>query len=503
MSSSSAWTMRPSEPAFGGGWASRPRYSPADFATLVWRERGLMIATFLVIFLIGLAFALTLKPTYTAQSSVLVRLGQEYVYEPRMGDAGRGAMPQNDQVIQSEVEILGSEMLRQRVIAKVGYARIFPKGAGKWNSASPTERQAMMAKAVAGLGTGLKVDTSPANPVIRVSFGHANPDTAALVLNTLMQEYLIYRKQVLLDGGGPVTLAQRRIFEDRLGQADSALQAFLAQNGIGDFEAQRLSLNALQTSITDESYRVQARLQEVGGRLGELGRQVSKVPAEVGLYRDNNAAASDKLLQLKLEREDLLGRYKPGAQPIADIDLKIAQLQKMIADGRGASPGASRTGINPIYQAVQTEQIQLNAEAASLRERQAALAAQMQQLTSERLKLAALEPQYQDLLRERDVLATNVRDLTVKVESDAAAKAIAQGSNDTIRVVERATPPAKGKSLRKPVVILAFLFAGFTALCIGLLRVFLRPGVPTPSSAQRTFDLPILATAGLKAAARR
>ncbi len=503
MSSSSVWATRPSGSAFGGGgWSSRPRYAPADFATLLWRERGLMIAVFLAIFLIGLAFALTLKPTYTAQTSMLVRLGQEYVYEPRMGDAGRGAMPQNDQVIQSEVEILGSEMLRQRVLAKVGYGKIFPKMAGKWNDASPSERQALTAKGVAALGSGLKIETSPANPVIRVTFGHETPDTAALVLNTLTQEYLIYRKQVLLDGAAPVTLAQRRVFEDRLAQADGALQGFLADNNIGDFEAQRLSLNALQTSVTDESYRVQARLQEVAGRLGELGRQASRLPAEVGLYRDNNAAASDKLLQLRLEREDLLGRYRPGAQPIADVDLKIAQLQKMIADGRGQSPGASRTGINPIYQAVQTEQIQLNAEAASLRGRQAALAAQMAQLTSERLKLSALEPRYQDLLRERDVLSTNVRDLTVKVESDAAAKAIAQGSNDTIRVVERATAPTKGASLRKPVVVLAFLFAGFTALCLGLLRVFLRPGVPTPSSAARTFDLPVLATAGLKTAHR-
>jgi len=48
-------------------------------------------------------------------------------------------------------------------------------------------------------------------------------------------------------------------------------------------------------------------------------------------------------------------------------------------------------------------------------------------------------------------------------------------------------------------VILAFLFAGFTALSAGLLRMFMRPGLPTAQSASRTLDLPVLAAAPLKA----
>ena len=386
------------------------------------------------------------------------------------------------------------------MIDKIGYGRIFPKQADKWNTASSEEKGALMAKAVTVLGGDLKVDSAPASTVIRVSYANPDPQMAALILNTLIEQYLSYRRQVLVGASAPVTLSERRLFEDQLAQADASLQAFLVQNDIGDFEAKRLSLNGLETSLTDERYRVQARLREAGGRLAELGRQAVRVPAEIGLYQDSNAAASDKLLALKLEREDLLGRYKPGAQPVRDIDLKIAQVQRMIAEGRGAALGASRTGINPLYQTVQTEQLQLSAETASLRERLAALTSQLAQVTGDRLKLAAVEPRYQDLLRNRDILSANVRDLTAKAQADDASRAIGGGGSDTIRVVERAAPPAKGKSLRKPVAILAFLFAGFTALCLGLLRVFLRSDVPTASSAARTFDLPVLATAGFKPA---
>lgn len=501
MNSYSAWISGSKPTSIGGReWASRTRYAPADFATLLWNERKLMAAVFLVIAVLGVGFAAAMKPKYTANASVLVRLGQEYVYEPRVGDAGRGVAPEGDRVMQAEAEILGSDVLRQRVLEVIGYGNVFPKQASAWRRADAARKQALMAAGVAGLYKNLKVTTGPLTSVIRVSFEHDNPAMSARILNTLIQEYLVYRKQVLLDSAGPVTVTQREAFQRRLGAADTALQAFLAENGIGDFDSQKTSLNALQTSLTDESYRVQARLREVQGRLGELGRQAGAVPAEIGLYRDSSPASNDKLLQLKLDREDLLSRYKPDSQPVRDVEQKIAQLERMVAEGRGQSQGASRTGVNPVYQTMQTERIQLSAEAASLRDRASALSSQLAEVSAERIRLARLEPRYQDLLRDRDILSASVRDLATKLEADVASNAIAQGSSDNIRVVEKAAAPIKGKSLKKPVAILAVLFAGFTALCVGLLRVFLRPGVPTPSAAARTFDLPVLATAGLKPA---
>jgi hypothetical protein len=48
------------------------------------------------------------------------------------------------------------------------------------------------------------------------------------------------------------------------------------------------------------------------------------------------------------------------------------------------------------------------------------------------------------------------------------------------------------------VLVLALAFAAFSALCAGLLRMFLRPGLPTPATAARTLDLPVLGAAPLK-----
>lgn len=82
MSTTSAWTSVPHDPPSRSDWAARARYAPTDFVTLLWRERWLMLLIFVVIFALGAGFAFTQKKTYTASSSLFVRLGQEYVYEP-------------------------------------------------------------------------------------------------------------------------------------------------------------------------------------------------------------------------------------------------------------------------------------------------------------------------------------------------------------------------------------------------------------------------------------
>jgi uncharacterized protein involved in exopolysaccharide biosynthesis len=180
------------------------------------------------------------------------------------------------------------------------------------------------------------------------------------------------------------------------------------------------------------------------------------------------------------------------------MDAQIAKLEAAIAAGHTSTRGAERTGINPVYQQFQTEKLELTAEVSSAQATAATLTDQMNQLTDRRLKLAQLQPQYDAINRDRDVLQTNVRDFTMKAEQSQASQAIAQATSDNIRIVERAGVPTTGKSLKAPVLVLSILFAGFTALCAGLLRMFLRPGVPTPATAARTLDLPVLGSAGLK-----
>jgi uncharacterized protein involved in exopolysaccharide biosynthesis len=500
----SAWIedREATAPAWRGGEApTRPKFAPADFILLLWRERLVMLSVFLVIAALGVAAALTLKTVYPARSSLLIRLGQEYVYEPRVGDAARGVAPDSDQIIQSEVEIMGSAQVKERVINKIGIGRLFPELAGRYDRASPAEQQKMMSQAVGTLEKGLKISSAPGTPVVRLEYGDTDPEVAALVLNGIVDEYLVYRRTIFRDPTAPLE-AQRKSFESRLEQADEAYQNFLGSNNIGDFEAEKTSLGQLMAGLQQQKYTADEQLRQRQARLAALSAQAAQIAPEIGLYHDVDHVAQDKLTDLKVQRAGLLGRYRPDAGPVKAMDIQIAEMERAIAQGHVQGEGARRLGINPVFQTLQNDRIQLTAEVAALTQSSQTLAEQISQVTDRQLRLDALEPQYQGLSRDRDVLSTNVRDFTVKEQLTQASDAMARQSNDNISIVERAVTPVDGKSLKKPVAMLGVLLAGFTALCVGLLRIFLREGFPTPGSAGRTLDLPVLATVGMKTARR-
>jgi uncharacterized protein involved in exopolysaccharide biosynthesis len=463
-------------------------------AELLWGRLPWMLLTFLVLAIIGAVIAFSIKNTYPAHSSLLIRLGEAYVYQPQVGDAARGAAQDNDQVVQSELAILQSDAVKVRVINDIGLARLYPELGKAYAVADPQKRDALQQLAMRTITTGLKVATAPDSAIARLTYTDKDPERAALILNTLVDEYLRYRKTVLFERDiGPLD-QQRQSFQAQLDKVDAAYQKFLADNGIGDFEAEKTSLGQIYSQLLTDSYSVGAQSAETQGRLSVTAREVSTAPQEIGLFRDLDHTGQDKLVQLKADRQDLLSRYRPNAQPVHDIDQKIAAQQALLNSGGGVAQGARRVGVNPIYQTLQTEKNQLEAQSASLKNRQASLADAIAQITARRQKLTALEPQYQELARERDLLSTNVRNLTQRVQESQAAQALAQSGDDgSIKVIERAYPPAKGLSLKAPVFVAALLFAAFAAACVGLLLSFMHRGYPSSSAAERELALPVLA----------
>src|SRR5262245_45056534 len=100
----------PSQRLFAAfGWADAPRLGWVDFAAMLWAERVTVVFTGAVVCLIGFALATLVPKTYTARAELLVRMGQEYVYQPTAeGGAGAGAAPDMQQVVNSEMRMMSS-----------------------------------------------------------------------------------------------------------------------------------------------------------------------------------------------------------------------------------------------------------------------------------------------------------------------------------------------------------------------------------------------------------
>jgi uncharacterized protein involved in exopolysaccharide biosynthesis len=470
---------------------TRPRYGVLDVVGLLFRELLLMIIVFLVIFALGAAAAFTLKKNYTAQGAVFAGVGQEYVYQPRVGTAERGQAPQGDEVANSEAAILSSGQVRQRVVEALGPAAIL----GKTPTGSKERAEAAARKLI---GASLGVGTAPGSAIIRLSYEADDPERAARVLNTVIEQYLAYRREVFQDKT-PAIATQRLAFQDDLNAADQAYEQFLTTNDIGDFTAAKTTLAAVYQTVFTDRLSTQSQLNQTSQRLNTLEAQQAATPAEVALQQDLNISAQDQVLQLRTEREQLLSRYQPDAQPVKDIEARIVQLQAYVSTGTAVGPKEVRTGPNPVWTELETNRINTRADRDALAARLSALDRQLSDIRARQARLTALESENATLAGNREVLTANIREFQQRESQSRADNALVAAGADNVTVIERAQPPSTGKSLKAPALAAVFLFAAFTALCIGLLRIFTRRGFSTPDSVRRTLDMPVLAVAPAKA----
>lgn len=476
--------------------AARPRYGLLDIIGLMFRELGLMILIFLLVFVLGAAAVMTVKKTYTAGASLYAGTGQEYVYEPRVGGMQQqqsAAPPQAGEVAQSEATILGSREVKLRAVRALGVQTFQKKP-----STAPMAKQE--GDAIKIINDSLKIGTQPLSAIIGISYESDSAETSAKVLNAVIDAYLEYRREVFRDNAGAVIDSQRTVFEKELSDVDGAYERFLSSNDIGDFATAKATAAATYQSIFTDRMSVAAQLSQASRRLQTLMAQQVDTPAEIALQQDLNISAQDQILTLRTEREQLLARYQPGSQPVQDIEARIQQLRDYVAGGDTVGPKEVRTGPNPVWTELESSRINAAADRDALAARLTALDQQLTMLRDRQANLTRLESENAILSGNREVLTASIREFQQRGSQNRADNDLVAGGADNVRVIERAAAPSRGSSLKLPLLMLVFLFAGFTALCIGLLRVFTRRGFVTPASAGRTLQMPVLAVAPMKTA---
>jgi uncharacterized protein involved in exopolysaccharide biosynthesis len=474
---------------------ARPRYGLADIVGLMFRELGLMILIFLLVFAVGAAAVMTLKKTYTATAEVYAGAGQEYVYESRVGTVTeRASPPPSGEIAQTEANILTSRDVKLRAVRALGVQTFQKPGKPAAGSLAKQEGDAIRA-----ITEGLVVGTSPTSSIISLSYESDNADKSARILAAVLEAYKAYRREVFQDNSTQAIDTQRQTFEDELGGVDDAYERFLASNDIGDFATAKASAAATyQTTFTDR-LSTQAQLSQAARRVETITAQLATVPAEIVLQQDLNIAAQDQILQKRTERENLLSRYQPDSQPIRDIDAQIAQLQAYVAGGDTVGAKEVRTGPNPSWVSLDTARTTAEADRDALAARLGVLDQQLATLRERQARLTRLESENAILSGNRDVLTANIKEFQQRGSQSRADNGLVASGADNVKILSHPAAPTKGSSLKAPLLILVFLFAGFTALCVGLLRVFTRRGFATPASAGRTLQMPVLAVAPMKA----
>lgn len=491
------YSNAPSNPRNSAGYdgtnTARPKLGVGDWLSLLWREKWLMMAVFSFLSLLGLSFAMTLDKEYTATARLSILLGDEYIFTPRVGAAAEGSAPKQEQIVQSEVEILKSYQITERVIRALGINKLY-EAKDIVITQGPDTPERRIAYGVANFAKKFNASATPNTTVVSLAFSNRDPEVAALALNRLIDEYLTYRREVLFEDRTGSLTEQRNEFEVQLQAVQQELTGFMGRNRVADFESERGSLQTLLASTRADLLSVQARQREAQGRYVSTDQSYQHEPTEVRISFESDN--SRRRLELQSTLADLQTRYTDDSQPVMDAKRRIEALDQLLNSEQGQVAGNTKTGANPVRDTLATDRARNAADVEALNQRQTVLDAQVAQLQARAVELSQSRPEYEDLLRRKAILEEQVRQFSSREASARAQNELSRTSNDNIRVIERANVPTRGRSLKKYVGLGALLFAGLTALMAGLVRSFSRSSFPTPASVGRTLGLPVLAMVG-------
>ena len=437
-------TSTPSDSTADG--RARRELDLVDLVAIAWTQRLFIILITLLIFIpLAAAAYLSLTPTYTAGSRLLVIMDDE---DLTPGAAGAGGEFMFDQIMQSEADLLASEEVKRRMLVALT------------GDADPEQLKT--------LGEGFAVSRAPNASFLIATFKDADPVVAANTVNAIVDAYLRYRVELLTGGNEGGVQARLDAAERDARTAQTALRAFLADNDITDFETELNSALGRLADIQGRKLAADADAAQARALAQALQDRLQNIPQTIELYVENSVTG--QLLDLQVRQAELMARYQPDAPPVVAVQREIEALERFVEEGRANGQGQRRTGVNPIWQELESSRLQQESQAAGQMRLAASLNAQLREARTEVDRLRDLQSDYDRLTRAVAARSAAADQLSVQAADALARREMPPGGADAIRIVSRATPPVQASSKRKLAVMAVGVLAGGIALLLGLIR---------------------------------
>jgi uncharacterized protein involved in exopolysaccharide biosynthesis len=495
--------------------------SVREMLTVVFKDRRRILWSAGITFAVACAVSAALTPRYEATSSLLVTLGSEYAFRPEAGATSAvNSTLDRDQILRSEIEILGSSTLHVAAIRKVGLERIYPeyleepgllarmRTAAKGFLKSVEEAVGIEPKkdrsidpvnlAVEELDRHLGLVALKDGNVIEASFRHEDAQVAADFVNALVSLYLERRGKIYEDIQSPMVKDQAGEAREKLEAASRQLASFKSANGISNYDTQREILLRQRGDLADDERRGATAIAQLSRRLDSIKAQLASLAVNIMQYSDIDADARVSTLRTSIQdlrgkEIELRNRYEGDSRPVTEIHARIAGLESELKRiGSDKTPSSYRLGRNPTYDALDLDRLRTETDLRAELAHRDEDVKQLGRLDDALGRLRDRERELQMLELQRSVSEEAYRS-TVKlladrrITEDIAARKIAN-----VRVIEAAQPPIRPKSLTLLIVFAGAMMSCLVALAVAALSEHSRRGYLSPEKLERSLGIPVL-----------
>jgi uncharacterized protein involved in exopolysaccharide biosynthesis len=472
-----------------------------EFLTVLFKHKYTILVVFSLSVLIGLVVSFLLPPTYEARSTVLIKVGREYISSPEVGNTRALLSLEQQEVLNSEIQILSSRELIEKVVTLLKVETLYPKLAKK-----PTSKISPRESSILQVEKHLAISGVKKSNVIEVSFQHEDPKVAAKVVNLLIELFREKHLKVFSDPQSSFLEKQLRIYQAKLGESEQTMESFKQSNQVFSLDEQRSLLLRQRTDLDSTLKNTDHRIDELREKLLFLKNQKITSGAKSRTMYTNTEKdkilvdAKARLLTLQLTEQDLLKRYREDSRRVEDVRNEIQTVKNFLKEQEEYISGTVETG-GRIYQEVELEIIKTEADLKSQVAKAAGLRQQLRQLDGQIRTLDLNDRKFQTLKREMASNEKYFRTYEDRVEEARISEDMNRSKLANISVIQPATVPAKPVRPKKLLNMLLSLFIGaFSGLGLALVSEHLSQGLTTPDSVERRLGLRVLTTISLKEA---
>jgi uncharacterized protein involved in exopolysaccharide biosynthesis len=487
-----------------------------------YRRRGLGVLGAMV----GLAVAIciVMTPIYAATCSVLVKLGRELVYRPEVGINNNVAAPpviDKDEVIASNIAIMTSRDIQERVVTTVGIDVLYPdlldppfyavaisRAITAVTDLFGIERQhqALIERALYKFNKRLKVEPVKKTNVIDVTFEHPDPEIAARVANLIVDYFK--QKTLAVYSDPNLGFLERQVADDRaaLLDAEGKLAAYRQDNAVYQLNDQINMLLRQRIELDTSLKGLVSRVEELRGMVASLKAQRKTVPANIPLYSENERYkvlddTQTQLLTLRLKEKELESKFNDTFPLLVDVRSQIAITEKFLAQQQAALNARTRVGSNDVARELELESLRRETELNALVARRDVMVEQIARIDRDIQDLSGRERAMLPLQREVDTRSENLKQSLTKAEEARTLDGLNREKSASFSVIQVAVPPDPTKPARPvpllyiPIaLVLGLMGAAFTAY----LSYYLFDGFLTPDQAAHRLGVPTLGVIGVR-----
>jgi uncharacterized protein involved in exopolysaccharide biosynthesis len=481
--------------------SSRPQRSGVrDVIAVPFRHRRLVITTFLAV-IVGLSLAALLWPEkYQSELKILVKRDRVNDVVSSGTDQPMRVAPLTDQEVNSEVDLLSSQELRQKVVTTLELHKERPTTWwNRWKEQTfPLTEQERVARATVALDQNLNIDPPNRSNLIRITYASSDPQLSAAVLNTLGALYLQKHLEVHRQPGSVEFFkAETERHRQDLERARLRLSEFNRQGAVVSPQLEKDNVLLKAAEFAGAQQETAAAIAASEQRIKELHAQARTVPErtvkEIRTPATLLASLNTTLYELELKRTQLLQKFAPTYRQVREVDEQIAATRSSISAVKKDPLREETTDANPIYAWVTSELAKERAQLQALRARQASIRRTVSTYRDEAQVLDEKGLQQQSLLQAVKVAEESHLLSLKKQEESRVAEELDKQRIANVAIAQAAIIPALPASSTGLRLMLAFLIASILSVGVAFVSDLFDPSFRTPQEAEATLKLPVLA----------